>query len=128
MSNPNKAKGTRWEHDVHVRLEEHGLLVQKPWQQGTDDVGDRWVGDLWVVQAKNYGDLATALREGLAGAQRQARAARRPFGLAAVKRRGLGAGKGYAAMELDEWASLALYIEDLRQQLREFSPFAEPGW
>ncbi len=116
MSNPNKAKGTRWEHDVHERLEQRGLIVRRPWQEGLEDVGDRWVGDLFVVQAKNYRDLATALREGVAGAQRQARAARRPFGVAAIKRRQAAAARGYAAMELDDWASLVLYLEDMRRE------------
>jgi hypothetical protein len=106
VANPNKAKGSRWELDVRRELEAHGLLVTRPWQEGHQDAGDMHIEHEVVGQAKNYANLADALREGVDGAVRQAAVADLTAGVAFVKRRGRGAAEGYAVMRIEDWAWL----------------------
>lgn len=86
MANPNKDKGTRFESAVERELKEAGIAAVKPRQTGRYDIGDIHVQDDIVLQAKAWANLTSALREGTAGATKQAEHAKRPFGFAVVKK------------------------------------------
>lgn len=85
MSNPRKAKGTRWETAVVRWLRDQGLYAYKPRQEGFADVGDIHAPPV-VLQAKDWKDVVSALREGTDGVRLQRLRAGLPFGFAVVKR------------------------------------------
>lgn len=86
MSNPNKAKGTKFETDVVKALTAADLEAHKPRQEHPLDIGDIHLGDDIVLQAKAWKNLAGALSEGTKGATVQAERAKRPFGIAVIKK------------------------------------------
>jgi hypothetical protein len=86
MANPSKAKGTRWETAVVRFLRDAGLYAIKPRQEGFQDVGDIHVAGLLTLQAKDYKDLASALRNGTDGARVQRVNAGLAYGAAVIKR------------------------------------------
>ncbi|QOP64271.1 holliday junction resolvase [Microbacterium phage Quenya] len=77
--------GKRFELDLEKAFRAAGVRAVRPRQDRPVDVGDLWVGDDVVVQAKAWRNLAQAVREGLAGAQAQKRRAHRPIGVAIAK-------------------------------------------
>lgn len=106
MSNPNAAKGAQFERDIRAYLAEvHGRAVRRPHQEGTKDVGDLHLSP-FVLQAKNYADIATALRVGVAGAELQATHAGEPFGAAVLKSRGRPIAEARVAMSLRTFRAL----------------------
>jgi hypothetical protein len=120
VTNLAKAMGTAWELAVRRCLQRHGLDITRPWQEGHNDAGDCHVEGLFVGQMKNYSDITTALNVGLAGAIKQAGVAGLRWGVAFIKRRGKGAGEGYAVMRLDDWADVVarlVYLERARTDL-----------
>ena len=117
MSNPNKAKGTRWETDVVNYLREiGGLHVVKPRQEGAQDIGDIHVYNyrgITVIQAKNWASWESAIREGLDGAVKQAAAlshtaplGTEPFPVAVVKRARKSTGEAYVVTRLEDFVEL----------------------
>lgn len=101
MPNANKRKGTKWESDVVRYLKEHGLPdAHRVAQTGRDDSGDIHGVAPFILQAKDWANLADALRNGVEGAHRQAAVAGVPFGAAVIKRRGKGAQGAYVAMDM----------------------------
>jgi hypothetical protein len=100
------ADGTRFETAVERELQAQGLRVVKPRQTRAVDVGDLWVGDDVVVQAKAWQNTATALREGTRGAEVQAVHARRRFGVAVIKQPRRPVSEAYVAMPLRVFADL----------------------
>lgn len=119
MSNPNKARGSAWELAVRRQLHHvHGLDTTRPWQEGHEDTGDMHVEGMFAGQAKNYANVADALRNGVEGALRQSKAAGLRWGVAFVKRRGKGAGEGYAVMRIDDWAEVVREMTEMRRRLR----------
>lgn len=86
MANPRKDKGTLFETEVVKKLTEHGIRAVKPRQTGNKDVGDIHVEDDIILQAKAWSDYTTALNAGVQGATKQAEHAKRPFGIAIVKK------------------------------------------
>lgn len=106
MPNPSKARGTRFETDVERALKDAGLKAMKPRQAGVYDVGDIWLEDDIVLQAKAWKDITSALREGTAGAQDQAIHARRRFGAAVIKKPRGAIADAYVAMPLHVFAEL----------------------
>lgn len=107
MANPNKAKGTLHEtQTVNVLLAAGIKDVRRVVQTGALDSGDIHVGDSYVLQAKNWRDISSALREGVDGAERQAKHAKRPFGFAVIKRPRKGPAEAYVAMPLRIFAEL----------------------
>lgn len=115
MTSANKAKGGRWELDIVKYLSERfGRLVRRPHAEGFEDIGDIHLSP-FVLQAKNWGDVASALREGVAGAEVQADRAGEPYGVAIIKRRGKGAEHAYVAMSLRQFRDL----------VQDFNQFAE---
>lgn len=85
MSNPQKAKGTRWETAVVRFLRDAGIYAYKPRQEGWKDVGDIHAPP-FTLQAKDWKDVLGALREGTDGARVQRVNAGLPFGAAVIKR------------------------------------------
>jgi hypothetical protein len=114
MTNPNKAKGTRFESEVVNYLREAGLPAVKPRQEGNEDVGDIHVGE-FVIQCKNWADVQAATRAGLDGAERQAAARAKRVGMpwrlyvpvVAVKRARRPTGETFITMTLDTFVRLA---------------------
>ncbi|WWV91882.1 RusA-like Holliday junction resolvase [Microbacterium phage phiMiGM15] len=112
MSNPAKAKGTAHESAVVRYLNERAIPARRVAQTGALDVGDVHGIDPFVGQAKNYRDLATALRDGVDGAVVQAKrvgADRLP--VAFIKRPRKGVADVYAVMPLSTFADVLLRLE-----------------
>lgn len=106
MSNPNKARGTKFESAVRDYLISRGVPARRVAQTGRLDTGDIHGVSPFILQAKAYRDMATALRDGVAGANVQAPRAGEPFGAAVVKRPGKSIADAYVAMDLATFASL----------------------
>lgn len=106
MSNPNKAKGTRWETAITRYLQDAGLLAYKPRQEGHKDVGDIHVAGTFVVQAKDWKDILAGIREGVEGVRVQKGHARMPFGVAVVKRPRKPIEDAYVVMRLGDFPQL----------------------
>lgn len=124
MTNPNKAKGDRFELELTRYLAEiHGRQVRRPHQEGYADVGDIHLSP-FVIQAKNYKTVTEALNVGLAGAHVQAANAEEPYGVVAVKRRGKPARDAYIAMTAATFRDLVRRLadaEDLAWRYRELT-------
>ena len=103
MASPD---GTRFETDVQRELTAAGLHAVKPRQTKQLDVGDIHLGTDIVVQAKNWANIASGLREGTKGAQAQARRAGRPFGVTVIKKRQGAIRDAYVAMPLHVFIAL----------------------
>lgn len=103
---PDKPAATKFETDVVRVLTAAGLSAVKPRQTKWYDVGDIWVGDDVILQAKFYKDFTSALNVGVAGAHEQAERAGRPFGFAVIKRPGKRMGDAYVAMTLNDLVRL----------------------
>lgn len=106
MANPNKAKGTLFETQVTKYLNESGVPAVKPRQAGRYDVGDIWVEDDLILQAKAWKDLASAVRVGTAASQLQAGYAHRAFGASVVKRANANVKEAYVVMPLHAFTAL----------------------
>lgn len=106
MSNPQKRKGTAWETAIVRFLREAGLYAIKPRQEGALDVGDVHVEGLVVLQAKDYRDLATGIREGVEGVRVQRGHAGLRFGFAVVKRARKPVEDAYVVMRLGDLPDL----------------------
>ena len=125
MANPNKAKGTRWESAIAAFLREvlTRLQVWKPRAEGLRDVGDIHVPP-FVLQAKDYKDVATALRVGVAGAEEQARNADLPYGAAVLKTRGKGPAEGRVVMSLATFRRALVRLLRAERLLQHHAPDA----
>lgn len=106
----SKDRGTRWETAVVTFLREQGVQAYRPAQSGARDVGDVHGVSPFVIQAKNWRDVTSALREGVDGAQIQARNAGETYGAAIVKRARKPVGEAYAVMRLEDLAALILQL------------------
>lgn len=107
MSNPNKAKGTHFESAIVTYLKDNGIRsAHRVAQTGRLDSGDIHGVSPFIIQAKNYADIPTALRVGLAGAQRQAPIAGEPFGAAVIKRRQRPVADSYVVLDLATFTRL----------------------
>lgn len=105
MSNPQKAKGTRWETAVTRFLRDAGLYAYKPRQEGFRDVGDIHVPP-FALQAKDWKDVVGALREGTDGARVQRGHAGLPFGAAVIKRARRPIEDAYVVVRLGDFPDL----------------------
>ena len=115
MTSANKAKGSRWELDiVRYLAERFGRQVRRPHAEGFEDVGDIHLSP-FCLQAKNYADVATALRVGVEGAEIQADRAEETYGVAVIKRRGKGAEHAFVAMSLRQFRELVAELHELRK-------------
>jgi hypothetical protein len=117
MTNPNAAKGARWERDVRTFLAAvFGKLVRRPHQEGFKDVGDLHLGP-FVLQCKDVSGLS--LPGAIRDAEKQAGHAGEPFGVVAHKVRGKGAAEATVSMSLATFRSLAAELIDLRKAAHE---------
>lgn len=124
MTNPNKAKGDRFELELTRYLADvHGRQVRRPHQEGYEDVGDIHLSP-FVIQAKNWRTITEALNVGLAGAHVQAEHAEEPYGVVAVKRRGKPASQAYVAMTAETFRDITKRLADAESALAE----AERHW
>lgn len=105
MTNPQKAKGTAFETAIYRFLQGAGLFAYKPRQEGPRDVGDVHVPP-FVIQAKNYKDIVSGLREGVEGVRVQKGHAGMPFGVAVVKRPRKPIEDAYVVMRLGDFPDL----------------------
>lgn len=105
MTNPQKSKGTAFETAIYRFLQDAGLFAYKPRQEGHKDIGDIHAPP-FVIQAKNYKDIPTALRAGVDGAAVQRRHARMPFGVAVIKRPRKPIEEAYVVMRLGDFPKL----------------------
>lgn len=94
------SEGTRFESDVVKALRAADLVAGRPTQTKMADVGDVHLGDDWILQAKAWTNIASALREGTKDAQVQAIQARRRFGAAVIKKTRGSTADAYVAMPL----------------------------
>lgn len=116
MSNPNKRKGSAWELAIRKYLREHGIDAFKPYEAGHADAGDIAGIDPFVGQAKDWRSWTDAIREGLDGAERQARVAGQPYGVAIVKRARRPVGAAYVVMTLATFAAILRRLRGLPTQ------------
>lgn len=110
MSNPAKAKGTAHETAIVRHLQAGGIPARRVAQTGAVDTGDIHGVSPFVIQAKAWRDIPSALREGVDGARRQASAAGESFGVAVVKRPRRPVGDSYVVMSLDDFARLLVEL------------------
>ena len=87
----NKDKGTRWETAIVNYLSgnlHNSISVRRAVQAGYADVGDIHLGEDFTLQAKDWDKWSKAdLWKFVDAAERQAIHAKRPWGVAVVKRR-----------------------------------------
>lgn len=107
-----KQKGTAWESAVVRFLNDAGIRAYRPAQNGARDVGDVHGVSPFVIQAKDWRDVTSALREGLDGVQLQVRNAGETYGVAVVKRARKPAADAYAVMRLEDLAALILQLRE----------------
>lgn len=112
MSNPAKQRGTKFESQVRDYLTERGIPAYRPAQQGWKDTGDLNGVSPVTIQCKAYKDLASALREGVDGANKQRVNAGERWGVAAIKRPRKGVADTYVVMDL---ATFAEVLAELRK-------------
>lgn len=124
MPTPSQRKGARWEKAcvdyINDRLEGAGLEVERQRQAGRLDRGDLGGLDLWALECKD--DASMSPQAMAAQADREAKNAGKPFGVALRKTRGKGAQGGTVIMTMETWLDLVEYVEGLRKQFRE-EPF-----
>ncbi len=122
VTSPNAAKGKAFEREVRRYLEDvFGRLVRQPHQEGFKDVGDLHLAP-FVLQAKNYADVATALNIGVAGAELQASHAGEPYGVAVIKKRNANVAAARVAMTLSTFRDLVTRLHRAEALLQRHAP------
>lgn len=76
----------------------------------------------FVIQVKNWGNVAAALNEGVKGALLQAVHAGEPFGVALIKKRGSGIAEARVAMTLRDFRRVAARLRRAEELLLRASP------
>ena len=121
MSNPNGDRGRRWEKAItdFLRLLLGRQAVIKPRQEGYIDIGDVHVSP-FVLQAKD--EKAHNFSGYINDAEKQAAAAGEDYGVAVVKRRNYGTGKGYVVMTLRTFALVVMRLRRAEEYLLRANP------
>lgn len=106
MTNPPKAKGTRFESALVEHMTAAGFNARRVVLHGISDRGDIHLvdgaGDLHCIEAKNR--KGYALAEAVDQAKREAENAGSLFPVAILKRNGVGdVGRSFVVLELDDW-------------------------
>lgn len=106
MSNPSKAKGTRWETAIVDFLTARGITARRQPLYGGADRGDVVLPDHGiVVEAKNK--KAYQFGEAVDQANAEAANAGMPYGVAVVKRNGKGLTcDGFVVMDVETFTEL----------------------
>lgn len=128
MTSPNARKGKDFERDVTRHLQEAlggRKAAWRPHAEGLLDVGDIHVPP-FVLQAKNYADVAAALRLGVGAAEVQAERAGEPFGAAVLKTRGKAVAEARVAMSLRTFVALLARLQEAESQLLDLRPDYRP--
>jgi len=129
MANPNKAKGTAWERACEDYLASKLDLIRRCPPHGPIDKGDLWSpGIAW--QCKNHKTLDLAgWTDATVG---QAENAGEKYGIALVKRRNHGVGRGYAVTTVETMARLVAEVEHLKNELKQadavINALRGPSW
>lgn len=110
-------KGTRWETALVRALGAVGISAYRPRAQGAKDVGDLHGLSPFVGQAKDWRDWASAMREGLDGAEKQVVHAGESYGVAFVKRVRRPAEEGYAVMTVRTFSLVLNRLRNAEQLL-----------
>lgn len=122
MSNPNARKGADLERDAVRYLQEvFGRVAFRPHQEGYKDVGDIHLSP-FVIQAKNWGNVTSALNEGVKGALEQAVHAGEMYGVALIKKRGAGIALARIAMTLRDFRRIVTRLKRAEEYLLRASP------
>ncbi len=112
MSNPSKARGTRWEVAVAAFLREHGFgEVYRMAPAGEYDAGD--LGGIPEVAFECRDRNRLTLSENVDDANERARNKGADYGVTVMKRRGRGTGDAYVAMDL---ATFVRLLQDLLKE------------
>lgn len=120
MSNPNAAKGSRWELAVVKFLQERfGRHAFRPHQEGYVDVGDIHISP-WVLQCKDVGkhNFSGYIND----AERQAAAAGEEYGAAVVKRRNYSTRLAYVVMTLETLRRVTTRLRRAEELLARYAP------
>src|SRR5690606_10543974 len=99
---------------VYRFLQDAGVFAYKPRQEGFRDVGDVHAPP-FVLQAKDWKDVVSALREGTDGARVQRVNAGMPFGAAVVKRARKPVEDAYVVMRLGDLPDLIRALTESEQ-------------
>lgn len=104
MTSPSKRKGDNAEREIaHHLTNLLGYTIRRALGAGrADDTGDLHGLPDCTAQVKNYADLTRAIREGLAGLERQQANAGTTHGVLFVRRRG---GDWIAVQTVEQWAT-----------------------
>lgn len=120
MSNPNKAKGDRWELAIVKFLADtFGRNVIRPRQEGWEDVGDIHLSP-FVIQAKDEGkhNFSGYIND----AEKQATAAEEQYGVAVVKRRNYSPRLAYVVMTLETFRRVVARLRRAEELLARYAP------
>jgi hypothetical protein len=112
VTSPQKRKGLTWERVVRTFLRAKGIDAFKPYEEGHEDAGDIHGVYPFILQAKDYKNVADAVREGLDGAERQKVVAGVPYGAAVIKRSRRKAEEALVGMTLETFAKV---LRELRR-------------
>jgi hypothetical protein len=105
LTNPSKAKGTRWEVAVATFLREAGFIeVYRMAQTGEFDAGD--LGGISEVAFECRDRNRLTLAENVDDANSRAINKKAKYGVTVMKRRGRKAADGYVVMDLATFARL----------------------
>ena len=110
MTNPSKAKGTRWENLVCGFLREHGFTEAfRLAPAGDADAGDIGGVPGWAFECRDRAkvDLSKNVRD--ANSRAVNKGAR--FGCAVMKKREHGVGDGYVVMDLSTFVEVLKALE-----------------
>ncbi|MEZ5374815.1 MAG: hypothetical protein R2704_19270 [Microthrixaceae bacterium] len=104
MSHPSKQKGDKAEREAAAILAEHtGLPIRRKLGAGrTDDEGDIEGLDGWTIEVKNYRDIATGVRRGMADCTAEQANAGTTHGVAMVR---LPGGRFAMVQTIEQWAA-----------------------
>lgn len=120
--NKAKDKGSRFELAiVRYLMTYFGGRAQRPRQVGFKDLGDIHL-DPFVIQAKDYADLVSALLRGTEGALAQSKNSGLPYGVAVIKRRGKSVDRSYVATTLDVFRRFVVRLLRSERLLAEHAP------
>jgi len=119
MSHPSKAKGDRWERELVRFLRDSGFpQAARLRQTGEADEGDLTIGSpLWALEAKDDKSLSPwAMAE---QAEREARNAGKPFGVAVRKSPRRSTSEATVVMTMGTWLRMVRYCEQLENGMME---------
>ncbi len=107
MTNPNKARGTRWEVAVRNFLRASGFEdVFRLAQTGIDDEGDLHGHDIkdWAIECRDRKSISLA--ENVEDAKSRAKAKGCKYGIAFIKRRTKSVEDAYVLIDAETWVRI----------------------